>query len=585
MYRYLSAAALMLALGAGRLAAADDIDRRLERAEAVKRSQLSEFQAELAAIGAHEAELTRGQREHLDYLRAWQSTFSGDYDSAIASFEALIANADDPTLRFRSRVTQVNALTLARRYPQSFEQLNQVLEELETITDPPARAQALGAAAQLLNQVAQYEESLRYSTRLLDESSSPPWARCGAAQLQYEARVKAGLLTRVDAGLERWAGQCSERGEHVFAGLLRTYIARLHLQQDDHAAAIAALTAHHDEIRGTRYPFLIADVASKLATAHLALRQDALAGASADEAIAITPAGENTESLSTAWQVKYRLAATAGDFQAALTALERHFAIERAWLDDVGQRALAFEMARHQARAKSLEIEALNQQNQLLQLQQQVAQKSVQSARLSILLLLTILVFAVFWALRVRRMKRHFQELAQRDGLTAVSSRAYFIEQGRSLLDQRKRAGEPASLVLLDLDHFKNVNDQFGHGVGDDVLRKVAAACRQELGPGDLFGRLGGEEFALLLPRAASDARALAERCRLAMLRVRFGPGDASSLSGSFGIAETAVSGYDLHQLLIDADLALYQAKNGGRNQVVVFDRRARQRHGEPALA
>lgn len=552
--------------------AADDIDQRLQRAEEVKRASYADFVAELAVVEASVVPLTPAQRAHLDYLRAWQSTYAGNYDAAISSFGNLIEQADDPVLRFRSRVTLVNALTLARRYPASFEQLAQVLEQLDSITDPAATAQALGATAQLLNQVAQYSESLRYSTRLL-EVSQLPWVRCGAAQLQYESKVKSGLILDVDLALQRWVDECSSRGEQVFAGLLRTYVARLHMQNQRPQAAIEALMIHQTDIRGTRYPFLIADAASKLASAHLALGQYEDADVAAQEAIAAIKPGELTESVAEAWRVAAAVAEKRGDLPRALEATRRYQEVDRAYLDDVGQRALAFEMARHQARAKSLEIAALNQQNQLLQLQQQIGEKTVQSARLSILLLLTVLATAIVWALRSRRMHKHFQRLAQNDALTQAASRMHFMHESERTLEQLRRSGEHAAIVLLDLDFFKQVNDQYGHAVGDDVLRQASAACRAELGDRGMLGRLGGEEFAFLLPRTSrGQAVGLAERCRVALNQIAIGSDPSGKrLSGSFGVASTPESGYDLRQLLIDSDAALYRAKGQGRNRVEVY--------------
>jgi diguanylate cyclase (GGDEF)-like protein len=549
--------------------AIDDIDRRLLYADEIKRNQRSEFAAELDALEAADQQLSTGQRQYLGYLRGWQATYAGQYEEAAARFEVLLHEAEDPIIRFRSRATLLNALTLSRRYVEGFDQLNQLLLELDGITDPGARAQALGVAAQLLNQVAQYSESLRYSTELLSESKLP-WARCGAAQLEFEARFKSGELEDVSPPLERWADECALQGEGIFAGLLRTYVARLQLKNQRYADAIRGLEAHRSEYAATSYPFLMSDVASILASAHLALGQLDRAAEYAQESIDRIGAGAHTEALTEAWRVQYQVALQQGDLQRAVAALETYREVDRAYLDDVGQRALAFEMARHEARAKSLLIQSLNRQNEVLQLQQQVAEKNVQTARLSILLLLTILVFAIFWALRTRRMQRHFQQLAQCDSLTAIASRPHFMEQASALLDQLGRNGQPAALVVIDLDYFKSVNDRFGHAAGDDVLQRAAFACGELLGPRQLFGRLGGEEFAILVPGTISDAVALAERCRLALLEISFGPEDQPShLSGSFGVATSASSGHDLRRMMIDADTALYEAKRKGRNRVV----------------
>jgi diguanylate cyclase (GGDEF)-like protein len=551
--------------------AGSSIDEHLARAEAVKRSQMSEFLAELEAVEAERALLSVRQREHLAYLRAWQQTYSGDYEAAIVAFQSLITSGTDPLLRFRSRVTMLNALTLTRRYNESYEQLNLVLGEVDRVTNGDVRAQAFGAVAQLLNQVGQYDESMGYSEQLLAESDAP-WVRCGATTLRYLSLVSSGRQQDVDSELLQSAETCASDGEQVFAGTLRTFIARLQMQNGRHGEAIRGLLRHQDAIRATRYPYLIADVATILATAYLAQENYQAALAAAQESIEATSEGSYTEALAQAWRVIYQVAERQGDHQRALRALEQYQRADRAYLDDVSRRALAFEMARHQSRAKALQIDALNQQNQVLELQREIARKGEQTARLSILLLLSVLLFALLWTLRTRRMHLHFQTLAQRDALTNVGSRPHFMDQATELLAQLRRSGEPAAAVLLDLDQFKQINDRYGHAIGDDVLRRAADACRALLGEDDLIGRLGGEEFAVLLPRqTAETARAWAERCRAGLREIRFGPESESNLlSASFGVAATADSGHDLRQLLADSDAAMYVAKREGRNRVMV---------------
>ena len=549
--------------------AADRIDQRLAHADEIKRAQRAEFARELDALVADAAQMTQPQREYLEYLRGWQSTFDGAYDVAITRFQALVEQAQDPLVRFRSRATLLNALTLSRRYAAGFEQLNAVLRELGSIENADARAQALGVSAQMLNQVAQYAESLRYSTLLMEESSLP-WARCGAAQLEFESRFKSGELTDVTPALGRWAEECALRGELIFSGLLRTYEARLNLKNGRFAEAISLLSQQKEAYAAARYPFLISEVAAIQAMAHLAMGDLAKADQFAQETIDATASKVYTEALTEAWKVKYQVAVKREDMTAALPALETYREVDRAYLDEVGQRALAFELARHEARAKSLQIESLNRRNQVLELEQQVAAKDVQTARLSILLLLTVLASAIFWALRTRRMKRHFQNLAQNDSLTSISSRPYFMDRAVARLEQLQRDDQHAALIVIDLDYFKNVNDQYGHAVGDDVLQRAAFACGILLEPSDLFGRLGGEEFAILTVVPLDRAMALAERCRLALHEISFGPEDKpSTLSGSFGVASSEYSGYDLRSLLVQADAALYEAKRKGRNRVI----------------
>jgi len=163
--------------------------------------------------------------------------------------------------------------------------------------------------------------------------------------------------------------------------------------------------------------------------------------------------------------------------------------------------------------------------------------------------------------------------LAHQDFLTGALTRRAFCESARVALRQQARDGSPAALLALDIDHFKAVNDRFGHGVGDEVLKGVTEACRAALRPGDVLGRLGGEEFAVLLPGTEfGPALACAERLRAAIQAqpARGGP----VVSASFGLAMAADQ--SVEHWLAAADGALYEAKRGGRNRCVAADRERR---------
>jgi len=177
------------------------------------------------------------------------------------------------------------------------------------------------------------------------------------------------------------------------------------------------------------------------------------------------------------------------------------------------------------------------------------------------------------------RLVRQLEEDASTDGKTGLLTAAAWQEKaGRAVL-RSERGEQPTSVLVLDLDHFKLVNDRFGHLVGDQVLAAVAASVRDEVRDEDLVGRFGGEEFVVLLqgpegedPR--SGARAVAERIRerIAALRVAVaGPHETVVVEGltvSIGGATAPRDGNDLAALLEIADAAMYEAKRAGRNLV-----------------
>jgi diguanylate cyclase (GGDEF)-like protein len=171
-------------------------------------------------------------------------------------------------------------------------------------------------------------------------------------------------------------------------------------------------------------------------------------------------------------------------------------------------------------------------------------------------------VLASFAALVVDELE--LRMIGQSDYLTGAKTRRAFMADLEAACEQAP--GSRGALILLDLDHFKRVNDRFGHPVGDDVLRAAAAACRGAIRRADVLGRLGGEEFAILLRgMTISDAMECAERVRQSVAELRVLPDPELEVTVCMGVA--ALTGGNPHAALAAADAALYRAKEGGRNR------------------
>ncbi len=190
---------------------------------------------------------------------------------------------------------------------------------------------------------------------------------------------------------------------------------------------------------------------------------------------------------------------------------------------------------------------------------------------------LLVALHATFFAALVIAMTKERRELEQRnfalrDPMTGLLNRRAFLDHAARHARRRRPGREQLGMLVLDLDHFKSINDRFGHDVGDRVLSQFADVARLCVRPADLAFRMGGEEFCFLLPDADTDvARAVAERirCRFADTAVD-AQGEAVAATVSIGVAVADQPGFDLEVLLASADAALYEAKARGRNITVI---------------
>ncbi|MGY6274184.1 diguanylate cyclase [Methylomonas sp. MgM2] len=174
-----------------------------------------------------------------------------------------------------------------------------------------------------------------------------------------------------------------------------------------------------------------------------------------------------------------------------------------------------------------------------------------------------------------KQLEEQLKQRAHIDYLTGVSTRRYFMEQAELEINRSIRYDNPLSIMMLDADHFKRINDNHGHKTGDLVLKKLAETCRQSLREADMIGRMGGEEFAILLPETEQQAAIeAAERLRIAISAAKL-PSDAwlpLQFTVSIGVSSLTSKGENIDVLLNLADKALYQAKKAGRNRVVTLN-------------
>jgi diguanylate cyclase (GGDEF)-like protein len=169
-----------------------------------------------------------------------------------------------------------------------------------------------------------------------------------------------------------------------------------------------------------------------------------------------------------------------------------------------------------------------------------------------------------------------FREAARTDAKTGLANSSYWREVAEREISRARSGREPLAVLLIDIDHFKDVNDRYGHLTGDDILRAVATALTDGLRPRDFVGRFGGEEFVVLLTGSdLEQARHAAERIRLHVSDVKVeatGRSTAVQVTISIGVAAFRDSGHSVHELLDAADTALYAAKRAGRNCVRVAE-------------
>jgi diguanylate cyclase (GGDEF)-like protein len=200
---------------------------------------------------------------------------------------------------------------------------------------------------------------------------------------------------------------------------------------------------------------------------------------------------------------------------------------------------------------------------------------AILSACIALVVAPPIAWFLVDLLLRVHRDEQEMRSLASYDSLTGLLSRHAFFDNAKNYVSLAKRERRPFSVMIIDLDHFKLINDRYGHPAGDAVLKLFADVTNSVARRSDIVGRLGGEEFAIVLPNTTvAEALEFSARLHTAINNAVLTFKDkAIKYTASIGLTEFDTGSKDsIDDLLARADLALYQAKHSGRNQTATFN-------------
>ena len=567
------ASALIILMTAASCAAASDsleVDRLLAQADAVRTSDTTKFIQLLGKLDGLKGTASSHQKLKIDYLRAYETAlYKDDFASGIAQAKAVYQKTADPDLKFRAGNLVANLSAIKRDFSTGLQYLESTLLLRSKVKDKNVRYDATTTAAIFYNEMGQPKRALKFANEVLQAGASSR-LKCFASSARLKAEYDLKLVTQNDRHYQQGIDICLRSEEKMATVLLHAVQARNwadHGRRDD---AVALLTGALPQVSATKYPRLVAEIRSILSQLKLAKGDVIGAEAHAKATIELGDAIASTKALVTAYDTLYQIAERRGQSAEALAFYKQYAKAEKAYLGDIKAREVAYEIFREQT----------EQQMQQLALERE----STQKARLAMVFLMLLLVGIIFWLIQIKRHQGQLQRLAQTDTLTGLGNRHFFTQKSERALIDAARAGQPASLVMFDLDHFKAINDTYGHGAGDWVLKQVGKTCSSHCRKVDYLGRIGGEEFAVLLHGLDLSAAArLAEECRSQLAQIDTREcGYSFVVTASFGVSSTAQSGYDLSRLLSHADQMLYRAKNEGRNRVCAYTAETAADHRSP---
>ena len=570
--RYCRVATLLLAvLGAGAALATAPTPARLDALQALRFSDPKAFLEGLRAAEAAPPPADPLLRDQLGLLGAQAMALESRFPEALQRADQLAREAADESIRLRAAALAVNVQAASREFLDGQKRLEALLATVEPLPDSTVRRHVDLVAAVFYNQLSQSEIALRHAERVLDGDATPV-ERCTASVQALDARLARAPHQLDEDQFDDASALCSGPATVLPARYVDVLRARWWIAKDDAERASAHLEQQMPALQAIGYSPLLADAHAALAEALQRIGRLDEAQAQTDAVLALSAGLPSGLPLLSARRTRYRVALARGDDRSALRELQAVLTAERAYEDEVRHLLAAYEAGRQESFARQQALALVEQRNAQLTLDARHAERTATFFTLLAAPLGLAFVALLGWTWHSRRVRRRHRERLQIDPLTTLWTRQHFSEQAAAALATAERRAQPMALVLFDLDHFSQVNSQHGHLSGDALLAAVGAALVRLQEPGRHFGRLGGEEFAVLLPGAGLDeGLAFAERCRTAIAAARATAYDgraALAITASFGVVSTTAAGYRLRDLLANADQALYRAKSAGRNRV-----------------
>lgn len=559
-------------------AASDSIEMQLSKAEQLRSKNFTEFVSILENLEHARNEMNNSQLDFLQFLVGYRHAYLGESTEAVAAYESIILSSDDAHLKFRARISAANVLATARKYEKSLSHLDDALSEIEQMDSTYLRHQAFVIASIIYNLFGNYELANNFSELIINDHTASQRDRCAALHIKYRILLKQDKIEADDSKVFDAINFCNQVNEKIYTLFVVYEQAEYYLRRDQSKLAIEVVKMSFDDALATKHSNLISLFNHILAQANWKLGYKAQAADFAQQSLSLANTNDFNYQIGKSFNLLHQYHSNLEDHELALYYHKRYMQSDKAYLDDVMTKSMALQSIKHRNIESAQRIKLLSQENQLLTLQQTLAKKRAQNMRLVLALIGLLAAIVLWWAFLIKKKQIIFKKQAQLDHLTNIFNRKAMDDYVKQRLNQCEHKDIVVAFAIFDLDLFKQINDDYGHAVGDWVIRRVIETSLSLNEDNYRFGRLGGEEFGIYAENTSVvELRDFCQRCRLAISQINTAEtGYHFSITASFGVTSTSISGYDYEHLMADADAAMYEAKKSGRDQVALYSNKLR---------
>ncbi|WP_088210569.1 tetratricopeptide repeat-containing diguanylate cyclase [Shewanella sp. Shew256] len=551
-----------------------DFDQALNELDVLLQSDLSAAQKKLAEYETVFSGLTPTQKGRLRIDRAISYIFVSEYAKALDDLhqaETLITSSELLASVYSYQATVYIGM---RDYDKALSAVAKALALVVNIDDITIKRHSYLRIANIYSEMDAYSDMGLYANKVLQLAQETDIRDiCHAKLLRAIYLLGVKSPDAFDA-FEDSRQYCDAKQFPLLATMSMKGKGMVLQERGDYLDARAILLLALKGYEAFQFQLEISHVHALLAENYFATGELVQAKSHAVKVLTFPDDNSYIEHKHIAYKVFAELMAADKQFEQAYEYSRKEQHYNQLIFDESKMKTLAYQSAKFNADEQAREINLLNKERELYIAQQTVKEREYTNMLMFITILVGGLFFLAILLVVGNLQKRRFMRMARMDALTGVLNRGAGQDLGENLFVQAAARGGDYCVILFDLDHFKRINDSYGHGTGDWALKKVVEVLKPHVRNGDVFARIGGEEFALFLPYANEEkGMEVAEQCRRRLEAIDTHlSGHKFTITASFGVSGMTKEDLSLDPLLHRADMALYAAKSNGRNSVFCYE-------------
>lgn len=551
-----------------------DFDQALNELDVLLQSDLSAAQKKLAEYETAFSSLTPTQKGRLRIDRAISYIFVSEYAKALDDLhqaETLITSSELLASVYSYQATVYIGM---RDYDKALSAVAKALALVVNIDDVTIKRHSYLRIANIYSEMDAYSDMGLYANKVLQLAQETDVRDICHAKLLLAIYLLGVKSPDAFDAFEDSRQYCDAKQFPLLATMSMKGKGMVLQERGDYLGARAILLLALKGYEAFQFQLEISHVHALLAENYFATGELVQAKSHAVKVLTFPDDNSYIEHKHIAYKVFAELMAADKQFEQAYEYSRKEQHYNQLIFDESKMKTLAYQAAKFNADEQAREINLLNKERELYIAQQTVKEREYTNMLMFITILVGGLFFLAILLVVGNLQKRRFMRMARMDALTGVLNRGAGQDLGENLFVQAAARGGDFCVILFDLDHFKRINDSYGHGTGDWALKKVVEALKPHVRNGDVFARIGGEEFALFLPYAnESKGMEVAEQCRSRIEAIDTHlSGHKFTITASFGVSGMTKEDLSLDPLLHRADMALYAAKSNGRNSVFCYE-------------